>query len=120
MFRHRKLLTPPNGHGEPPPPQPWQRQPTESSKAFQAFELYRAMGQERSLLKVGQQLVNSTQLLSRWSLPPRAPPYATRWPLNSNSYQYAPPRLYVLIYLLPLIVRAEVRRLRSSLPLAFQ
>ena len=60
-------LTFPNGHGEVTSPQPWERQPTESTKAFQAFELYRSMGHERSLSKVGRELGKATQLLSRWS-----------------------------------------------------
>jgi len=47
---------------------PWERQPGESSKAFEAFECYRGLGASRSLLKVSQQLVKSTTLLSRWSV----------------------------------------------------
>jgi len=43
----------------------WERQPGESSKAFEAFECYRGLGASRRLLKVSQQLVKSTTLLSR-------------------------------------------------------
>ena len=43
------------------------RQPKESAKAFAAFQLYRDMGVERSLAKVGQQLGKSTPLMERWS-----------------------------------------------------
>ncbi|USK72669.1 hypothetical protein [Peribacillus asahii] len=47
--------------------QPYERQEGESTKAFEAFSIYRDMGIERSLAKVGQQLEKSTTLLSRWS-----------------------------------------------------
>src|SRR3974377_1753660 len=43
------------------------RQPKERAKAFEAFQLYRDMGVERSLAKVGQQLGKSTPLMERWS-----------------------------------------------------
>lgn len=36
--------------------QPWDRQEDESSKAFEAFVLYRDMGSQRSLMKVAQSL----------------------------------------------------------------
>ena len=68
MFSHRGLPSPPpNGHGELAPAQPWERQPTDTDKAWEAFEIYRSLGANRSLLKVGQQLGKSTTLLSRWS-----------------------------------------------------
>jgi hypothetical protein len=43
------------------------RQRKETSKAFEAFQLYRDLGPERSLAKVGQQLGKSTTLMERWS-----------------------------------------------------
>ena len=46
---------------------PWERQDGETPKQFEAFALYRDMGEERSLSKVGKQLSKSTQLMSRWS-----------------------------------------------------
>lgn len=46
---------------------PWERQDTETPKQFEAFKVYRDMGEERSLSKVAKQLGKSTQLLSRWS-----------------------------------------------------
>jgi len=67
MFSHCELPPPLNGHVESALAQPWERQPAEGNKAFQAFELYRSMGHERSLSKVGRELGKSTQLLSRWS-----------------------------------------------------
>ncbi len=47
--------------------QPWDRQPGESSKAFEAFCLYRDMGTERSIRKVAQNLSKSTTLIRGWS-----------------------------------------------------
>ena len=34
---------------------PWERQPTETAKAFYAFTLYRDLGYKRSLAKVRQE-----------------------------------------------------------------
>ncbi len=45
----------------------WERQPGESAKAFEAFDLYCKMGSERSLGKVGQKLGKSATLIERWS-----------------------------------------------------
>lgn len=45
----------------------WERQPGESTKAFEAFDLYCKLGEERSIRKVAQKLNKSTQLLGRWS-----------------------------------------------------
>lgn len=46
----------------------WQhRQPHESTPAFAAYCLYRDQGVSRSIDKVGQELVKSGSLLSRWS-----------------------------------------------------
>ena len=47
--------------------EPWERQPRESAKAFEAFTVYRDMGSSRSLRKVGQQLGKSTVMMERWS-----------------------------------------------------
>jgi hypothetical protein len=46
---------------------PWDRQPRESSPAFQAFQTYLDLGPSRSLAAVGQKLGKSRSLLSRWS-----------------------------------------------------
>lgn len=46
---------------------PWERQDGETSKQFEAFSVYRDMGEERSLTKVAQQLKKSTTLMGRWS-----------------------------------------------------
>lgn len=45
----------------------WERQPGESAKAFEAFELYCELGEERSIRKVAQKLLKSQPLMSRWS-----------------------------------------------------
>ena len=46
---------------------PWERQEGETPKQFEAFVIYRNMGDERSLSSVAQQLNKSKQLLGRWS-----------------------------------------------------
>jgi hypothetical protein len=48
-------------------PEPWARQPEETSKAFAAFAVYRDLGPTRSLAKVGRLLGRSTQGMERWS-----------------------------------------------------
>lgn len=47
--------------------QPWLQQPDESAKAYAAFCVYRDLGAERSFQAVGQELVKSRQILSRWA-----------------------------------------------------
>jgi hypothetical protein len=48
---------------------PWDRQPNESPKAFEAFAIYRDMAYRRSLAAVGWKLHKSRTLLSRWRVP---------------------------------------------------
>ncbi len=45
----------------------WERQPGESAKAFEAFDLYCKMGEERSVRKVAQKLTKSDTIIKRWS-----------------------------------------------------
>lgn len=45
----------------------WEKQPEESARAYEAFALYRDLGPERSLAKVGQMLGKSKALMERWS-----------------------------------------------------
>jgi len=45
----------------------WTRLPNETSKAFEAFELYRDMGPKRSIQKVGERLVKNPKVLARQS-----------------------------------------------------
>ena len=46
---------------------PWERQDGETPKQFQAFVVYRDMGEERSLSAVSRELNKSKALLGRWS-----------------------------------------------------
>lgn len=48
-------------------PEPWERQPGETPKAFEAFQLYRDMGASRSTSAVGRQLHKHRDLICRWS-----------------------------------------------------
>lgn len=45
----------------------WERQPGESAKAYEAFEIYLRMGAERSCRKVARQLSKSDTIIRRWS-----------------------------------------------------
>lgn len=47
--------------------QEWERQPEETAKAFEAFAIYRDMGNDRSIAKVAEKLGKSEALLHRWS-----------------------------------------------------
>lgn len=48
-------------------PEPWERQPEETAKPFEAFCVYRDMGPDRSLSKVAEKLQKSDTLMGRWS-----------------------------------------------------
>ena len=63
MGRKKKPASPINTA----PPEPWERQDDESPQAFEAFQIYRDLGAERSLLKVEQKLAKSHALISKWS-----------------------------------------------------
>jgi hypothetical protein len=45
----------------------WERQPGETSRAYEASSTYRDLGAARSLAKVGELLGKSTGLMERWS-----------------------------------------------------
>jgi hypothetical protein len=47
--------------------EPWERQQGETAKAYEAFVIYRDMGLERSLAKVGRRLGISTKYIERLS-----------------------------------------------------
>lgn len=63
------------GKAKTPPPeksaqedlQPWERLENEGTEAFEAFAIYRDMGSDRSLVKVGRALGKSKTLMDRWS-----------------------------------------------------
>jgi hypothetical protein len=46
---------------------PWERQPGEGPKPWQAFEMYLAMGPQRGLREVARQLHKSLTIVGRWS-----------------------------------------------------
>lgn len=48
-------------------PDPWERQEGESTKAYEAFCIYRDLGINRSIAKVGKVLGKSQALLEGWS-----------------------------------------------------
>ena len=48
-------------------PEPWERQPEETTKAFEAFRVYRDLGAERSIAKAGKQLGKNRVTLEGWS-----------------------------------------------------
>lgn len=45
---------------------PWERQRGESEKAFEAFVIYRDLGQDRTVTAVGKRLAKSRNLIDRW------------------------------------------------------
>lgn len=47
---------------------PWEQQPGESAKAFEAFAAYRDMGAERSLRKLTQRLHKNLTTIRDWSV----------------------------------------------------
>lgn len=47
--------------------QPWEMQPTDTPKSWEAFQVYRDMGKTRSLQKVADTLHKSKNLVGRWS-----------------------------------------------------
>lgn len=58
---------------------PWEQQPGEGAKAFEAFAIYRDMGAERSVRKVARQLNKSLTLIGKWSS-------AYGWPERARAY----------------------------------
>lgn len=46
---------------------PWDRQPGETSKAYEAFAIYRDMGADRTVRSVAEALTKSDQLIRGWS-----------------------------------------------------
>ena len=47
--------------------EPWERLEGEGVKAYEAFSVYRELGEERSIRAVAKQLNKSTTLIGRWS-----------------------------------------------------
>ena len=49
------------------PPEPWERQKGETSRAFEAFAVYRDMGAGRSINKTAQKLSKNRTTIADWS-----------------------------------------------------
>jgi hypothetical protein len=63
----------------------WQQQKDESEQAFEAFKLYLAFGDDRSIKRVAHELKKSNTIISRWSV-------VWRWSeriREFNNYQFA-------------------------------
>ena len=58
---------------------PWEQQPGESAKAFEAFAIYRDMSADRSVRKVTQRLNKSLTLIGKWSS-------RYNWPERARAY----------------------------------
>lgn len=58
---------------------PWERQPMEGTKPWEAFQMYRNMGKNRSTLAVARALGKSATLIHRWS---------GKWQWNARAYEY--------------------------------
>ena len=48
-------------------PEPWERQPEETARAFEAFCVYRDLGANRSIRKTGQELNKNCTTIGEWS-----------------------------------------------------
>lgn len=64
---------------------PWDRQPTETSKAYEAFCLYRDMGPQRTVRAVAEELNKSQAIIGRWSS-------AYDWPERTRAWDSMPGR----------------------------
>jgi hypothetical protein len=61
------------------PPKPWERQPGETSKAFDAFATWRDLGPERSVQKAADALGKSRQQLADWGIKNNWRPRLNAW-----------------------------------------
>ena len=64
--------------------EPWERQENESAKAYESFSIYRDMGVERSLAKVGQQVGKSKKMMEKWSKAHNWVARAEQWDLEQD------------------------------------
>lgn len=60
-------------------PAPWEKQPEETPRAFEAFCVYRDLGPNRSLAKTGQKLGKNLTTIQQWSARYRWVERATAW-----------------------------------------
>ncbi|MEV0735478.1 hypothetical protein AB0I51_05810 [Streptomyces sp. NPDC050549] len=65
----------------------WERQPGESTAAWEAFACYRDLGLSRSIGKVAERLSKSRTLIERWST-------AHRWVLRAEAWDREQDRLW--------------------------
>ena len=64
---------------------PWEQQPGEGVKAFEAFNTYMLMGTERSLDKVAYELNKSRGLMAKWSGTWKWVDRATAWDIEQEN-----------------------------------
>lgn len=69
--------------------EPWERQPEETVKAFEAFVIYRDLGPERSITKVTQTLNKSRPLIGEWSS-------KYRWVERCAAFDHEQDRLHIM------------------------
>jgi hypothetical protein len=67
----------------------WERQVSESAKAFDAFAAYRDMGQHRSTRQVARSLNKSHTLIGRWSSHHDWPRRAAAWDREQDRHRQA-------------------------------
>ena len=79
---------------------PWERQDGETPKQFEAFKIYRDMGEERSITKVANQLSKTRPLLTRWSS-------ANNWVERCRAWDNEQDRLLLLEQ------RKEIKKMRK-------
>jgi hypothetical protein len=68
---------------------PWERLPTESAQAWEAFRKYRDLGQTRSLSQVARDLGKSRPLMAKWSS-------THRWVQRAEQFDREDDRLFAL------------------------
>lgn len=70
---------------------PWDRQPGETSKAYEAFSIYRDMGANRTVRGTAEALTKSEQLIKGWS-------GKNNWVDRAAAYDSVPARAVVDAY----------------------
>lgn len=87
----------------------WTRQANESSKAYEAFSLYRDMGRERTLPKVAEACGKSVSLMNKWS-------QANNWVERVRAYDDEVDRQAAQAHLADIAkARARQRKLAASM-----
>lgn len=73
------------------PAEPWERQEGESSKAYEAFCVYRDMGADRTQQAVADQLTKSRTIVGRWAA-------EFHWVARTEAWDSVPARAVVDAY----------------------